>query len=83
MGALDEADQGMGSAFNNIMGQLAGLLAIVVLPAAAGLAGVSFSDPAFALGYSRALLAVTVLAGVCIPVAAWTFPGGQAAKPDE
>ncbi len=77
MGALDEADQGMGSAFNNIMGQLAGLLAIVVLPAAAGLAGVSFSDPAFALGYGRALLVVAVLAAICMPVAAWTFRGGN------
>jgi MFS family permease len=74
MGALDEADQGVASAFNNTMGQLAGLLAIVLLPAAAGLGGVAFSDPAFALGYGRALLAVTVLAAVCIPLAAWTFP---------
>lgn len=74
MGALDEADQGVASAFNNIMGQLAGLLAIVVLPAAAGIGGVAFGDPAFALGYGRALTVVAVLAAFCIPAAAWTFP---------
>ncbi len=82
MGALDEADQGVASAFNNTMGQLAGLLAIVLLPAAAGLSGVTFSDPAFALGYGRALLAVTLLAAACIPLAAWTFPTRRAANPN-
>lgn len=81
MGALDEADQGVASAFNNIMGQLAGLLAIVLLPAAAGLAGVSFSDPAFALGYGRALIVVAALAAICIPVAAWTFRGRRDRHP--
>jgi hypothetical protein len=54
MSALDEADQGLAPGFNNVMGQLAGLLAIVVLPAAAGLSGVAFSDPRFAIGYCRA-----------------------------
>jgi MFS family permease len=62
MGALDEADQGVASAFNNAMGQLAGLLAVLVLPAAAGLGGVSFGDPRFAAGFSRALLVVAGIA---------------------
>lgn len=73
MGALEESDQGVASAFNNIMGQLAGLLAVVLLPTAAGLAGVAFSDPSFSLGYGRALVLVSVLASACIPLAAWTF----------
>jgi hypothetical protein len=55
------------------MGQLAGLLAIILLPAAAGLAGVEFGDPEFASGYGRALLVVAFLAAVCIPVALWAF----------
>ena len=71
--ALDEADQGVASAFNNLTGQLAGLLAIIFLPAAAGLAGVEFGDPAFASGYGRALLVVAFLAAVCIPIALWAF----------
>ena len=73
MGALDEADQGVASAFNNEMGQLAGLLAIVLLPAAAGLGGVPFGDPRFALGYGQAMRVITALAAICIPLAAWTF----------
>jgi MFS family permease len=74
IGALDESDQGVASAFNNLMGQLAGLLAIILLPAAAGLAGIEFGDPAFASGYRQALLVVAFLAAACIPVALWTFP---------
>lgn len=55
MGALDQADQGAASGVNNAAGQLAGLLAIVILPAAAGLAGVGFGTVEFAAGYARAL----------------------------
>jgi MFS family permease len=77
MGALEESDQGVASAFNN-KGQLAGLLAVILLPAAAGLGGVAFSDPAFSLGYGRALLVIAVLASACVPLAAWTFRRKQA-----
>ncbi len=73
IGALDESDQGVASAFNNLTGQLAGLLAIVLLPAAAGLAGIEFGDPEFASGYGRALLVLTGLAVAGIPVALWAF----------
>ena len=58
---------------NNAMGQLAGLLSVVILPAIAGLAGVGFGDPAFAVGYGRALGAATLIAITCIPIAAWSF----------
>lgn len=73
LGALDDSEQGVASAFNNVMGQLAGLLGVVIVPAAAGLSGVAFDDPGFALGYGRALSMVAVLAALCLPVAAWTF----------
>jgi hypothetical protein len=73
MNAVDEADRGLASGFNSVMGQLAGLLAIVVLPAAAGLGGVAFDDPRFAVGYGQALLVITALAAACIPIAAWTL----------
>lgn len=39
LSGLDEADQGIASGVNNATGQLAGWLAIIVLPALAGLAG--------------------------------------------
>jgi MFS family permease len=79
MGSLDEADQGVASGMNNAMGQLAGLLAVVVLPAVAGLAGVTFGDPAFAAGYGSALRAAAGLAGIGIVLAALTLGGTRPA----
>ncbi|HEX6302380.1 MAG TPA: MFS transporter [Acidimicrobiia bacterium] len=81
MSALDETDQGVASAVNNVTGQLAGLLAVVLLPAATGLAGVRFSDPRFALGYGQTLLVLTVLAVARIPLAGWTFTAHRSATP--
>jgi hypothetical protein len=60
---------------NRQMGQLAGLLAVVILPSLAGLAGVSFGDPAFAVGYGSALRAAAGLAGIGIVLAAFTLGG--------
>jgi MFS family permease len=71
MSALDDGEQGVASGMNNAMGQLAGLLGVVILPAIAGLAGVGFDEPAFAAGYGRALGAAALIAISCIPIAAW------------
>jgi hypothetical protein len=78
---LSEADQGLASGFNNVMGQLASLFAIVVLLAAAGLGGVAFNDPRFAVGYGRALLVITVLAAACIPIAVWALARARVTMP--
>ena len=59
----------------------AGLLGVVILPAVAGLGGVSFGDPAFAAGYGGALIATGLIAIACIPVAAWSL--GRDPRPDE
>ncbi|HSJ45793.1 MAG TPA: MFS transporter [Euzebyales bacterium] len=56
MSALDDEHQGIASGVNNAMAQLASLLAIIVLPAMAGLAGASSLEGAvLAEAYPRAL----------------------------
>jgi EmrB/QacA subfamily drug resistance transporter len=80
MSALDDEDQGIASGVNNAMGQLAGLLAIIMLPALAGLAGASsLTGAVLAEAYPRALRAAAALAVVGIPVALLTLPGGAPA----
>src|SRR6185503_3877478 len=77
MSALDDADQGLASGMNNAMGQLAGLLAVVIFPAVAGLGGVSVGGAEFAQGYSVALRAATAIAGAGIVVALVSFGRGR------
>ncbi len=61
LGAVEERDQGVASGVNNTVGQLAGLLMIVVLPAVAGLSGAGFDGPEFADGYRVAMRTCALL----------------------
>ena len=61
LGAVDAHDQGIASGVNNAVGQLAGLLMIVALPAIAGLSGKTFDGPEFADGYVVAMRACALL----------------------
>lgn len=67
LSAVDKDDQGIASGVNNTVGQLAGLLMVVVLPAVAGLSGQAFDGPEFADGYQ---IAMRVCALVCLVSAA-------------
>jgi hypothetical protein len=71
MSALDDEDQGVASGVNNAVGQLAGLLAIIVLPALAG--ATNFTGAVFSQAFPRALQAAAVLAAAGIPVALLTL----------
>lgn len=77
LGDLGAQDQGIASGVNNAMGQLAGLLGVVVLPLLAGLSGLAFGDPAFAAGAARALLIAACLVVPCVALAALAFPSPQ------
>jgi EmrB/QacA subfamily drug resistance transporter len=82
LSALDDSDQGVASGVNNAMGQLASLLGIVILPAAAGLVGsATFGGPQFTAGYPRALHVAAALAAVGFLVATATLRGPRRAPP--
>ena len=85
LGSLGESDQGLASGVNNAMGQLAGLLAITLLPAAAvGLsAGSAFGGPDFAAGYGSGLRAAAMIAATAIPVAIVTFWRARRGRADQ
>ncbi len=70
LSAVSQHDQGIASGVHNTVGQLAGLLMIVVLPAVAGLSGETFDSPAFAEGYQLAMRVCAMLCLVAAGIAA-------------
>jgi EmrB/QacA subfamily drug resistance transporter len=80
LAAVEDRHLGVGSAVNNAVARIAGLLAIAVLPAAAGLAQAT-TPVAFQAGYGRALVIAAVLCAAGGLVAALTIRGGAAVRP--
>jgi len=76
LGALDDTDQGIASGANNAVGQLGGLLAIAVLPAAVGLSDAVVGGAAFAAGHTQALRIAAAMAAAATVLAAATFRRG-------
>jgi MFS family permease len=81
MGSVDERHAGVASAVNNAVARVGGLIAVAVLPVAAGLSGNAYLDPqAFSMGYRTAILLAAALAAVA-GVVGWLTLGGAAPMP--
>lgn len=81
LGALGERRAGLASGVNNAVARLAGLLAVAVLPLAAGLGGVQeLRSGAVAAGFTRAMSISAALCAAGSAISAATIRSARAAR---
>ena len=87
MGAVDSRHAGLASAVNNAVARAAGLIAVALLPALAGLTGAAYLDPqVFSAGFHRAALmsaGMTALGGLLGWITLGERPRTHAEQHDE